>query len=100
MTTYRLLIRPEAEADLTDAYHWYENQNEGLGAEFLRSVEMSLVSLRKNPGAYQKIHENIRRALVRRFPYGIFYLVVHTTVIVLAVLHARRDPKLLKIRNP
>jgi plasmid stabilization system protein ParE len=76
MITHRLLIRPEAEADLTDAYRWYENKDEGLGAEFLRSVEASLAALLKNPDAYQKLHENIQRALVRR------------------------DPKLLKTRKP
>jgi toxin ParE1/3/4 len=98
--TSLLLIRPEAEADLTDAYRWYEERNRGLGVEFLRSVEASLFSLQKNPEAYLKIHKNIRRALIRRFPYGIFYVFEQKTIVILAVFHVRRNPKLLKARIP
>ena len=66
MKTYRLLIRPEA--DLEGAYRWYEDKSEGLGTEFLRSVDASLISLLKTPEAYQKIHKNIRRVLIRKIP--------------------------------
>ena len=100
MKTYHLLIRPEAEADLEGAYRWYEDRSEGLGAEFLRSVDASLISLQKNPEAYQKIHKNIRRVLIRRFPYGIFYLFEKNTIAIVAVFHAHRNPNLLKIRVP
>ena len=96
MKTFSLLVRPEAEADLTGAYRWYEDKCDGLGAEFLRSVEASLISLRKNPESCQKIHQNIRRALIRRFPYGVFYVVEQDRVVLLAVFHVRRDPKLLR----
>jgi toxin ParE1/3/4 len=90
---YRLIIRPEAEADLTGAYSWYESQLAGLGAEFLLVVEASLAAIQRNPKQYQVVHRRIRRALTRRFPFGIFYLIRRNTVTVLAVLHASRDPQ-------
>ncbi|HYA42971.1 MAG TPA: hypothetical protein VEF34_16825 [Syntrophobacteraceae bacterium] len=45
----RLIIRPEAEADIQEAYHWYETQREGLGSDFLLCVEDGLEKIKKNP---------------------------------------------------
>lgn len=95
---YRLIIRPEAEADLTGAYNWYESQLAGLGAEFLLVVAASLAAIQRNPKQYQVIHRRIRRALTRRFPFGVFFLIRRSTIIVLAVLHASRDPQVWQER--
>ncbi len=62
--SYKIIVRPEAEADLLATYWWYEERSEGLGREFLRSVEASLYSIQRNPKTYQKIHKNIRRVLI------------------------------------
>ena len=97
--TYHLLIRPEAEADLSAAYRWYEDRDAGLGEEFLRAVEASLLGIQKNPQTFQKLHKEVRRALTRRFPYGIFYLVENDTIVVLAVLHGRRNPAIINARS-
>jgi toxin ParE1/3/4 len=86
-------IRPEAEADLAEAYGWYEGCRKGLGDEFLLSVEALLDSIQRFPQSYPAVHKQVRRALLRRFPYGIFYLVEEETIAVLAVFHASRDPK-------
>jgi len=99
MKSYRLLIRPEAESDLAAAYSWYEGKDAGLGEEFLRTVEASLLGVQKNPQTHQKIYKEVRRALTKRFPYGIFYLIDNDTVSVLGVLHARRDPAVIKARS-
>lgn len=95
---YRLIIRPEAETDLTEAYDWYESQLAALGAEFLLVVEASLAAIQRNPKQYQVIYRRIRRALTRRFPFGVFYLTRRNTIIVLAILHAKRDPQLWQQR--
>jgi toxin ParE1/3/4 len=86
------LIRPDAEADLNEAYRWYENQREGLGADFSLCFEESLEKVRRNPQIYPLVHKAVRRGLMRRFPYGLFYVVEEETVVVIGVLHARRDP--------
>ena len=90
---YRLLIRPEAELDLQDTYEWYEARNRGLGSEFIRAVDTCLSTIARNPEAYPVAHQQIRRALLRRFPYGIFYLIEPETIVVLACFHAKQDPK-------
>ena len=63
-----LIIRPEAEADLADAYDWYEERVAGLGAEFLDRVEIVLGAIAEHPELYPTIFRNVRRALTRRFP--------------------------------
>ena len=99
MKATRVLVRPEAESDLLAAYGWYEEQSRGLGEVFLASVKESLDLLAKNPEAFQVIHRSIRRILIRRFPYGIFYIPQNDGISILAVLHVRRDPKILKARK-
>ena len=64
----RLVIRPEAEADLTDAFDWYEERVQGLGAEFLLCVDAVFSAIVRNPQQYPRVHRAVRRALARRFP--------------------------------
>lgn len=95
---YEIIIRPEAESDLTEAFHWYEEQSPGLGLEFLRCVDAAFDIIQRNPLLYQKIYKDIRRSLTHRFPYGVFYIIDENRIIILAVFHAKRDPELLKER--
>lgn len=87
------LIRPEAEADLNEAYLWYERQREGLGADLLLCFEESLQKVRRDPEIYPLVRKPIRRGWIRRFPYGLFYIVKEDVLIVLGVFHASRDPR-------
>ena len=89
----RLIIRPEAEAELAAAFAWYEKRVSGLGSEFLLCVDAVLISIGRNPQHSALVHRNVRRALTRRFPYEVFFVVDGERIVVLAVFHARRDPK-------
>ncbi len=88
-----VLIRPEAEADLDEAYHWYERQREGLGADFLLCFEEVIDRVCHNPEIYPVVYKEVRQTLMRRFPYGLFYLVEEEWIVVVAVFHSSRDPK-------
>lgn len=96
--TRELFIRPEAEQDVKDAFAWYERQREGLGSRFLISIEAALDSIHRNPLGYAEVHSGIRRILAKRFPYGIFYFVESDRLVVFAILHAARDPRLWQDR--
>jgi len=91
--TRRVIIRPAAEAELAEAFQWYEKQQRGLGLDFLRCVDACIANIGRNPQTYAKVHGGIRRALVRRFPYGVFYVEKEDGVVVIAVFHGSRDPK-------
>jgi plasmid stabilization system protein ParE len=87
-----LVFSPEAAQDIAEAYAWYEVRRTGLGEEFLSCVEACLVAVGRIPDIHQVVHEGYRRALVRRFPYMVFYEYVEGTVTVYGVFHTSRDP--------
>ena len=72
MTT-ELVLAPDTELDLVEAYAWYEDLRPGLGAEFLGCVDACIETIVRRPQLYGAVHESYRRALVRRFPYAVFY---------------------------
>lgn len=89
----QVVVRPAAAADIDDAVLWYEGQRPGLGREFLETVQNTLSSVASNPQLHPIIHRNARRALLRRFPYGIYYRVYPELIVVVACMHGRRDPR-------
>jgi toxin ParE1/3/4 len=94
----KLIFRPEAEADVAEAYRWYSERIPTLGAEFIRSVDAAIASILRQPQAFPEKYQGVRRALLRRFPYGIFYVAEEERIVVLACFHARRDPRRLQAR--
>lgn len=94
----KLIFRPEAELDLSDAVSWYEKKVKGFGANFLLNVEAAIESIIRTLEAFTPIYKNTRRALVRKFPFGIHYLIEKEKIVVLAIFHARRNPKEWKTR--
>jgi plasmid stabilization system protein ParE len=90
--TFKVVLRPEAEREIQEAFDWYEKRNEGLGLEFLRAADACLSGVRRNPEGYQVTQENVRRALLRKFPYALFYLIHKETIVVIACFHIKRSP--------
>jgi plasmid stabilization system protein ParE len=94
-----VIVRAEAEADLAEAYQWYEQQVLGLGGEFLLCVDAVMASIERNPQLYPVVHKGvIRRALTQRFPYGVFFVEGERSVSVIAVAHAKRSPRVWQDR--
>ena len=89
----RLTVRPEAEAELADAFRWHERQRQGLGREFLTCVEACAAAILRAPKSYPAVHKHVRRAVIRRFPYCVFYVAEERAVAIVAVFHASRDPR-------
>jgi plasmid stabilization system protein ParE len=86
-----LVIAPEAEQDIAEAYAWYEGRRAGLGEEFLSSVDACLESIRRTPEMCPVLHEGYRRSLTRRFPYAVFYESTEREITIYAVFHTARD---------
>lgn len=96
---YDLLVSPEAEKDISDAFGWFEDHSKGLGSDFLLCVDAGVETISRTPLIYQIVYKNIRRCLIKRFPYGIYYIYDNDKVIVVGVLHASRNPKLWQKRS-
>jgi toxin ParE1/3/4 len=90
--SYRLAASPLVASDVEAAYEWYESEESGLGIEFLDELRGAYHRIADGPLKYQELRPNLRRALTKRFPYAIYFSIEGEAVVVLAVLHARRDP--------
>jgi toxin ParE1/3/4 len=92
--TRTLIVRSEAEADLAASKLWYEEQHDGLGSRFIAEVDTTFQRIKANPLAFGFVRGKLRRALLQRFPFGAFYALTDRHIVVVAVLHAARDPRL------
>jgi toxin ParE1/3/4 len=89
---YRLVSEPSVDLDVEAAFEWYENERPGLGVEFLDELRGTYKRIAEGPLKYQELRRGIRRALLRRFPYVVYFAIEADIVVVAAVLHAGRDP--------
>jgi toxin ParE1/3/4 len=88
----RLIVRPEAELDIESSALRYEGQQRGLGSRFLDTLNDIFARVTENPFRFPQLERNVRRALLDRFPYGIYFLPESNRVVVIAVLHLHRHP--------
>jgi plasmid stabilization system protein ParE len=83
---------PEIVEELADARDWYESRSDGLGEDFIRMAYAAFEELVEFPERHEAVHLLFRRALMRRFPYIIYYQCVEDCVTVYGVFHSSRDP--------
>lgn len=89
-------LRADAESDLRAAMDWYDDQRDGLGDELLADVDATPADVAERPASFPLVAAPFRRALLRRFPYAIYFRETADAVHVFAVFHARRDPNELR----
>lgn len=76
-----------------DALDWYEKEVPGLGRRFLAEVETAVERMRDNPQQFPAVYKNVRRALLRHFPYMLMFLIkADDSLTVIACFHGSRDP--------
>lgn len=93
------IYRPAAAADIDRAYGWYERERQGLGEELLEEIRATVQSVLERPEAYPVVHRQTRRALVHRFPYGLYYRILDDVIVFVACFHTSRNPALWKRRR-
>ena len=98
MIKYSLIINPFAEQDLEDAKSWYDLEKEKLSIEFIEEVDNILLRIINNPFQFPVENNKIRKALVKRFPFSIFFYIEKDVINVFAVFHTYRNPKIWKNR--
>ena len=89
----KVIFTPLASEEVAHAYNWYEERDPGLGEEFLRCVEACLAMVCRQPSMFPPVRDNFRRALIRRFPYEIFYESTLDGLVIYSVFHCSQDPK-------
>lgn len=89
---FRVKFSARALREIGETQEWYELQSAGLGTEFIAAMELQLKRLEQAPLLYAEVIPGVRRALLPRFPYGVFYVARENLIHVLAVLHNARNP--------
>jgi ParE toxin of type II toxin-antitoxin system, parDE len=96
---YRIIFGANVESDLTEAFDYYEQQVFGLGSEFLLAVDAAIHAIKRNPNHFRQVYNTQRKANLKRFPFGVFFIVKKQIVIILAIIHLTRDPMVWKSRK-
>ena len=89
---------PAARLELIAAQDWYEREDPGLGARFRAEVEVQVQRIADHAQHYPVILADVRRARLRRFPYGLFFRPLPDAIYVIACFHPRRDPDVWQSR--
>ena len=97
--TQRLFVREEAKADIREARRWYAARAAGLGTEYTRAVRAMLAAVERNPRQFPIARGEVRRALLLRFPYALYFIPEREHIVVIGCLHGRRDPRLWQSRS-
>jgi toxin ParE1/3/4 len=87
----KLLIRASAKRDIVEACSWYERQRPGLGTAFLHELDTAIARVVENPTQFPLFRDSVRRVLLARFPYAVYYF--QSSLTILRVLHLRRRPE-------
>jgi plasmid stabilization system protein ParE len=95
----RLVFRQQARREFDAAGDWYERERSGLGEAFLIEVDRVLQIIASNPDAFPEVLDGIRKAVIKRFPYSLYFRVRGESIVVLAVFHSARSPAVWRTRN-
>jgi len=91
VTERQCVSEPRVDRDIASGFVWYERQQAGLGHDFIDELLATYDRIVDGPFRYHDLGCGIHRALLRRFPYAVYYAVDRDVIVVLAVLHASRD---------
>jgi toxin ParE1/3/4 len=96
---HAVVFLPAAQLEASDAQDWYEAEAAGLGVRFRAELDQVAERLAANPFVFPIVVADIRRALLRRFPYALFFRIVDDAVFVMACFHSSRDPRIWQQRD-
>ena len=97
--TPKVVFRARSRVELLEARAWYDEQQPGLGDQFAAAVERTIDGRAETPLAFPQVAGKRRRALVRRFPYAVYFRVTDDEIVIVAVLHTRRDSSAWQSRS-
>ena len=93
-----VIVRAEAQEDIEVAVFWYERQRQGLGERFSQELDQLLERVGENPLQFPEVGQAVRRGLLHRFPYAVYFRTSEVISAIIAVLHQYRHPDAWKGR--
>jgi len=94
-----VLFHPHAQTEMSGAAVYYEAQQKDLGKRFLLAVQDAVKHIQINPSLYPVVHLDVRRSIVQTFPFSVLFRIRPDSIMVMAVMHQRRDPDCWKSRS-
>lgn len=88
----RIVVRPEARAELADAAAWYRRKSQVVAAGFRAAVRQTIAQISERPGSFVEILPGVHRALTSQFPYAVFFAAHNGSIVILAIKHQAQDP--------
>jgi len=95
----RITFHPEAEAEFNEAAFWYNQQSIGLDTEFVRCIDEAINRINRNPDSFPLTHKQLRKTVVKKFPFIILYESLKDEIRIMAIFHTKRNPKNWQKRN-
>lgn len=93
-----LIYHPHAETELVESAQYYEQQMDGLGAEFLDEIDTAISTIQEAPTRWAIVESDVRRYILSRFPFAIYYRTLPDTLRILAIKHHSRHPDYWRYR--
>ncbi len=90
---YRLTISEAAEDDILQAFLWYEQQLPNLGDRFEKHISSATLTILENPLKFEIRYGRTRICFLKKFPYGIHFVLNEYEILIVAVFHTSRNPK-------
>jgi toxin ParE1/3/4 len=94
----KVILREEARSDVLQAFEWYSGKQAELGAAFRDALDATVARVLRHPFANAAGERGLRRALVSRFPYAVYFRAYPEAIVIVGVLHGRRHPRVVKAR--
>ena len=95
----KVRFHPEAVSELNNAVDYYEEQETGLGIDFIKEIQKGIAMISKYPDSWQQVSASTRRYLVKKFPFGLIYMRSEKIIYIIAVMHLNRKPGYWKTRQ-
>jgi toxin ParE1/3/4 len=91
---FSIEVSDEAEIDFDNSYNYYFEERHKVADAFFKRINMSFEDIKQNPFAFPVAYKNIRKYVVKKFPFVIYYQIVNSTIKVIAIFHTSRNPEI------
>lgn len=91
---FSIELSDEAEVDFDKSYKFYSEDSPKVADAFFKQINLGFENIKQNPKSFLTAHKDIRKYVVKKFPFVIYYRIVHTVIQVIAIFHTSRNPEI------
>lgn len=92
--SFSIELSDEAEFDFDKSYEFYYDGSSKVAETFLDRINLCFENIKQNPNSFPIIHKDLRKYVVKKFPFVIYYRIIDTVIQVIAVFHTSRNPEI------